>query len=50
MKQRQARIPASSRFYLVEAAERLVAVYEALGQPQRAAASRKEVEALKQAK
>jgi len=49
MKLRQNRIPASSKFRLVESADLLVEVSVALGRADRAAAYRTEVESLKKA-
>ncbi len=45
MKQREAKIPANSKFHLTEALERLVQLYDAWGKPDEAAKWRKEMEA-----
>ena len=50
MKQREAQIPAAGKSRLVEALERLVQVYEALGQKDRADPLRKELEQARKSK
>ena len=49
MKQREAKIPAQGKIRLLEAVERLVQLYEAMGNPAGAAKWRKELEAIKTA-
>ena len=47
MKTREAKIPAGGKHYIVEAATRLVRLYDALGQDEKAAQWRKVLEARK---
>src|SRR5262249_39553596 len=49
MKQREAKMPASSKTRLIEALERLVALYEATDRPEQAAAWRQQLDAAKKA-
>ena len=45
MKAREAKIPAQSKIYLAQAAERIVALYDAWGKPEKAAEWREKIKA-----